>query len=613
MKKIFVLILVLLLMLSFSACGGNMETPEPDGGESVTSESTEFSESSGTTSLPSETDETAENDIINRIREIAPEKLVKYAENAHLLEDYGISQKASNVVVNGDGTLSFDLTLEKGGVGITENIRGFWLYYREDHDPNLNWGGYSFTDNGYLAVCGIEQIILINLDDFSVLDINFDFPETEGFSHWINGVVYDKETGWIISSAKAAPNHLHGDPMVWEIFVFDENGKFLNEYLPTAEAPYGGWADFATPSVMGKCKVLEKGGKTYYSFDYRCYCPDDGKSYQGSSIASPYDAETDGYRVYFYSAYDISNTKDAWLSSSGKSLGYYAVLKDTDENILGFFPTGENHIEVTYDDNTGKQTLELTHHGGLRFTLKNSLLAKSMELDFEKGTYTVEYNYTDENLAELIATSADGAYSLYRAGIQSGGEAYFYEVALKNNKTGEITHVAHGGTDTGSFCSEGFLKNGDFYIFSSSGLRIYSPESGKVIFDIEDNFSLSPDGDGKRKMLFTFRRNPKDFSYIVLYAEYAPEEITEAFSSNDYPYTMPFSLRVAYLDSEGRLIKSFDSKINPRADFFGFEYIEMRYSEEELLFVTSGGKGYNGIQFTFDRRTETFSEPIEAE
>ena len=55
----------------------------------------------------------------------------------------------------------------------------------------------------------------------------------------------------------------------------------------------------------------------------------------------------------------------------------------------------------------------------------------------------------------------------------------------------------------------------------------------------------------------------------------------------------------------------FDSGIKARYGHFGFEAIEMRYSEDKLVFVTSGGKGFNGIEFTFDRKTETFYEPTE--
>lgn len=595
-----------ILVLIFSACGISEQIPDESASEN---ESSSLEEEPNSVPSGAEDDNSA-SDIIDRIYEIAEKNLTYYAENAHWLEAAGISQKAANVAVYDDGTLSFDLTLEKDGKEITENIRGFWLYYSEEYDSNLNWGGYSFTNNGYIAVCGTDQLFLIDLSDFSLSDIEFDLSSQSGDETdlWINGVAYDETNeNWIVSAAEAYPGFLFESDMRGYIFVFDEEGKFIRKYEPKPSAIYGGWLDFATPSVAYKCGVIQNGGKTYYSFGSRSYCVEDGKTYSGSATATPYNAKTEGYSVYFYHCYDIDNASVGYLSS-GEDLGYYAVLKDSDENILNFFPTGENYMDVTWDRETGEQqTLELTHHGNLRFTLKNSYLAKNMELDFTKCTYTVEYNYTEANLSEHIATSSDGKYSLWRAGIQTGGEAYFYEVALKDNTTGKITHIASGGTNTGSFSSEGFLKNGDFYVFSSSGLKIYGPETAEMIFDIGENFPL------ENRLLYTFRRDPDDFSYILVYAECTAEEIAEGYSSEDYPYIMPFCLRVAYLDSEGKLIKSFESGINARADFFGLENIDMRYSANELLFITGGGKGYSGQQFTFDRRTETFSEAEDIE
>lgn len=532
-------------------------------------------------------------------------RLITSASNGYRLEELGISQKAENVVINKNGTLTFDLTLKKGGREITRNIRGYLL--SDGHYGTVfEWGGYSFTANGHLAICGTEQLIIINPYDFFVVDIEFDFDglAADDRNLWINGVIYDENSGnWIVSAAEAELNHHYENPVPWRIFVFDENGKFLSECPTEVGALHGGWADFATPSVAGKCTILSNEGKTYYSFGSRCYCVEDGKAYQGSSYSEPYNASDGSYSIYFYDCYYMDENSDGNYSSTGKPLGFYAVLREHD-TVVDFLHTGDEYIASSDGWGEIEDPIKVTHNGGRSFTMENIYLAKSMELDFDKETYSVSYNYTDEHLAEHIATSADGNYSLWQAGVDGGGEAYFYDVALKNNKTGKIFHLEPNGTNVGRFSYEGFLKNGDVYVFSSSGLRIYNPETVELIFDIDENFPM------ENRILYTFRRDPGDFSYIVVYSDYIENG---KYDEESWPYLAPYTIKIGYLDKDGNLIKSFDSGVYERYDHFGLEAIEMRYSADELLLVTSGGKGFNGIQFTFDRKTETFSEPVPAE
>ena len=588
MKKFIIAFFVIVLALAFCSC----EVSEPVAEEPVQGE--EISSSEEKISSEPELESNGKNAGIEA-------DLIKYAENNHLLEEIGISAKAADVIINDDGTLSFELAVSNGKNEIKLDINGFYLFH-DNYGTNYNWGGYSLVNNEYLAVCGINRLFLINIEDFSLLDIDFELDslKTPGFDQWIKGVAYDEKTGWIVSVSYGKAGMLSEETNVWKIFVFDENGKEIKTYLPTAEASAGGWAGYSVPSVAWKCGVIEKDGKDYYSFGGTSYCVSTGETYRGYSTSSPYDAKTKDYSLYFYQCSNVSRTSKE--NPYGEDLGFYAVLKDNKENILAFFPTDENYIETTWDDETGEQTLELLHRGGLSFVLVNSYLAKSMELDFEKEEYSVSYNYTDKNLIEHTETSADGKYSLWQAGVQAGGEAYFYEVALKNNETGEIRRIEANGTNQGTFSYEGFLRNGDFYIFNSRKLKIYDPETVELVFDLEKNFSL------ENRMLYTFRRNPEDMSFIIVYSDYIKGG---EYDEESWPWIAPYTIKIGYFDKDGNLLESFDSGIKARYGHFGLEAIEMRYSEDKLVFVTSGGKGFNGIEFTFDRKTETFYEPTE--
>lgn len=606
MKK---LVFALMFMLLLCSCGVSEPVIDEPAPESEISASEDENEKElipvGGESAKSE------NYIINEIYSVAENDLTKYASGAFRIEEMGISHKASNVIVNDNGTLTFDLTLKKGDKVITENMQGYWLSDIPNYDPttvrtSVEWGGYSFTANGHLVICGINDVVIINPVDFSVIDIEFDFDglTDDYIDLWISGVIYDENNeNWIISAGEAYPRFSYGEKMPWNIFVFDSEGKFVEKYESGVSAIYGGWLDFATTYVAGSCTVLRKGGKTYYSFGARCYCPETGKTFQGSSYSEPYNAESGSYSVYFYDCYLMDENSDGNYSSTGKPLGFYAVLKQHG-NIIDFFSTNDEYIAASDGWGEVENVLKLTHEGGRSFTVENSYLAKSMKLDFEKEKYSVSYNYTDEHLIEHIADSADGNYSLWQAGTDGGGEAYFYDVALKNNKTGKIFHLKPNGTNVGRFSYEGFLKNGDVYVFSSSGLRIYNPETAEMIFDIDKNFPM------ENRILYTFRRDPKDFSYIIVYSDYTENG---KYDEESWPHLAPYTIKIGCLDKNGKLLESFDSGITARYGYFGLEAIEMRYSEEELLLVTSGGKGFNGIQFTFDRKTETFSEPVPVE
>ncbi len=594
MKKFIIALILAFVLCSCETAEPVIEEPSSENSVSASSEQEQIPIGGATP--------VQEYSITDKVCKIAEEKLIKYfTENSHLLEDFGISQKVSNIIANENETFTFDLTLSREGKEITKNLRGFWVQ-SYGHDPNLNWGGYCLTNNGYLALCGINQLFLINLEDFTLLDIEFELDSWKDpyYDQWINGVAYDEKKGWVVSVTNGKPSMLYDEKNSWTIYVFDENGKELRTHFPIAEAPAGGWADYSTPSVLWKCDVIRKNKKVYYSFGGYSYCAHTGEVFSGYSTSSPYDAKTKDYSVYFYHCHNIDRTTEE--NPSGTDLGYYAVLKDSKENILAFFPTGEDYIEESWDDETGKQTLTLLQRDGLRFILINSLLGKSMDLDFEKEKYILNYNYTDKHLMEHIADSADGNYSLWQAGVQGGGEAYFYEVALKNNETGGIHHIEANGTNQGAFSYEGFLKNGDFYVFNSQKLKIYDPETVELVFDLEKKFNL------ENRMLYTFRRNPEDMSFIIVYLDYIEGG---EYDEESWPRVAPYEIKIGYFDKDGNLLKSFDSGIKARYGHFGLEAIEMRYSEDKLVFVTSGGKGFNGIEFTFDRKTETFYEPTE--
>ncbi|MBQ2862016.1 MAG: hypothetical protein IJE83_04415, partial [Oscillospiraceae bacterium] len=210
MKKLLFFVIFAFL---FCSCG----VPEPATGEDFPEEILLPKEESSSEPAPENSENQSE----------AGYRLTTYAGGTQRLESLGISHSASNVVSEEDGRITFDLTLKKGEKEITENFVGYVLS-SETYGLHYEWGGYSLTSNGHLALCGINKIIIINPVDFSVIDIKFELEglTAENRDLWISGVIFDENNeNWVVSAAEGAPSLEYPEYMSWRIFVFDKDGK----------------------------------------------------------------------------------------------------------------------------------------------------------------------------------------------------------------------------------------------------------------------------------------------------------------------------------------------------------------------------------------------------
>ena len=154
----------------------------------------------------------------------------------------------------------------------------------------------------------------------------------------------------------------------------------------------------------------------------------------------------------------------------------------------------------------------------------------------------------------------------------------------------------------GGYGEVGFLKNNDIYSYSLSELKIIDPKTLEIKFDINKNFPLgyNKENDSGRGLL-TFRRNPEDFSYIVVYYEYESE-----IQWGGADVAQNCNYKIGFLDSEGNLLESYDTGCGIIADSFGICNVEMRYSEEELTVIAFGDRGGVCFEGVFNMETKEF-------
>jgi hypothetical protein len=234
----------------------------------------------------------------------------------------------------------------------------------------------------------------------------------------------------------------------------------------------------------------------------------------------------------------------------------------------------------------------------------------TLELDFENKTHRLLYNPTDKHTQGGFGQkSTDGKYTICSFGETGGGDAYYCHSAIRHNDTGKYIYIGEGGGMWGGYGDIGFFKNSDVYVYSTKMMQVIDPETGKVKFDMTKNFPLGYDEEtNSERGLLTFRRDPNDFSYIVVYYEYEngyePKDTENEFG---WHYEYDFNYKIGFLDAEGNLIESYDTGMPFFTNHFGINSVDMYYTPEAITLTVRGGKAVSGFIGTFDMKTHEFS------
>ncbi len=232
-----------------------------------------------------------------------------------------------------------------------------------------------------------------------------------------------------------------------------------------------------------------------------------------------------------------------------------------------------------------------------------------MVVDFDKETFEISYNFTPSDMENILDTSATGRYTLYYAGFTGAGDAGYSNVVLYDNNDKSYTYICYGGGMYGGGFEAGFLRNEDIYCTSLGELKIYNPETKELVLDVGENFGLGYFEEEKMyRELLTFRRDPNDFSFIVVYFEvdegYQGVEVSDALGTRE---ELPATYKIGYLDKDGNLLESYDTGVEVwLGRYFTPLEVSMRYSEEKLTLIVSDvyGFGFTGV---FDRTTHEFT------
>ena len=579
MKKIICIVLIFTVMLT--ACSkwkvGIVDPTKPTG-------STE-----GTSSEPEKIPEE-----LTPQQEQADKYIFEYEfrhnEWAKELSDRGISVSIEERKYTGKETWEAKLVLKKGEAELSIPFDGIYNY-----TGRIFYGAVLFPDGKNAVFCGSGKAVFFSTENLEVSEFAPDFPDYEKENTWVIGAgIEDKTENKILFVVPL--DNFQIEETVTKILTFDKTGKLLSE----KETKLRGTADSGekkNPLFYRRAVFFEFEGETFVDTGYEVGNFENGKSFKftGGSLS----VESEEYRLLIEEIYldaneEYMNRHFVQLYKNGKVIGSMIFM---DPNYT--------------DPNSSEDPEVFMGVKGKIVTLRSDVLAMTLTLDFEKGTHKLEYTPHDMfiDMEQEPITSADGKYSIYTFGRNGGGDYISFHLSIRDNETREHKYLGRDGGMYGSNNGVGFLKNNDVYFYSDYQLRIYDPKTLEVKFDITEKFPLGYDREtDSARGILTFRRNPEDFSYIIVYYEYEngiewtmTEENSVIYEKGNCNY------KIGFLDSEGNLLESYDSGIGIASSPFGLEEANMFYSEDELKIFVSDRRDNPLFTITFDLKTKEFS------
>jgi len=581
-KRIVGIILVLLMLCACGEAEQSGETSFDSVGESLSESASEDieTETSEEISLEEEQEPPSQEE---RIKENLLQNMTDFTDGFYPMTDTGIMISPENIsITEENGYFSFDMCMEKAdGKQTVITLDGVMM-----GEDRAVCGGFLDADADTWAFCGLHYAAFIDKETLKVTEVTPAFSDIEE-DVWINGVMKLDENVAVVATETGSDVDADLEKIKTWFAVYSPEGEMTEKIILEEKAVWEA-ADYVCPIFAQKMFILNTEEGRILDCGITTVNLDTGKNYYTYVQAA---FEADGKKVVIYcyrdeESYELENYI-AILWEAGNPVGNIMMGKPN-------ISTGRENEPLDGEFLTDRKVVCTDDYSGM-----------VIELDFEKRESCVTYALEERHLITLLEDSDDGKYSLWTSGDINYGDVFAHNVVLKNNRSGKISYIGPGGGMYGGYGGAGFFMNNDVYNFSSSFMEVFNPESGEKIFDMGKNFYLGRDEKTNvERVLFTFRRDPAEYTYIVVYAE--SDEWETRHNTPEGVFEHNCNYKLGFLDKEGNLVESYDMGIPVRSTQFGLHTVRMRYSEKQLTFmVRNTGKGYDGFDYVFDMVNHT--------
>ena len=565
------LLLILLAILMLCSCDVQEEPvlEEPVSPESSSSEETGFSQ--------------GDKIIQERVDKNIYEYEFRHNPWAEELSERGISVSIENREFTTKEKWEAELLLKNSEKELSIPFSGTYAF-----NGNIYYGTVLFPDEKTAVFCGNGKAVFFNTETLELWDFAPEFPDFEKENLWVNGAGINEKNGDIVLFVTPM-NPFQTEEAITSILVF--NGKGITESGFTVLRGTASSGEKKVPFFFRNSSCFEYNGESFLRLGYENINLENGIVWEESGDLVT--AENGIYRLEM--AY-TSPKQDIDIPG-----GYLAVLYENGKAVNSMIFSEPDFCDPNYSGTEEKPALIVKGDVAI---FRFPYFAMELTLDFKNQTHKLEYKPTEMNMSEDSAPirSADGKYTIYSFGFNGAGDIIGCHVAIRENETKKHFYLGEKGGMYGGYGEVGFLKNNDIYSYSLSELKIIDPKTLEIKFDINKNFPLgyNKENDSGRGLL-TFRRNPEDFSYIVVYYEYESE-----IQWGGADVAQNCNYKIGFLDSEGNLLESYDTGCGILAGSFGICNVEMRYSEEELTVIAFGDRGGVCFEGVFNMETKEF-------
>ena len=565
------LLLILLAILMLCSCDVQEEPvlEEPVSPESSSSEETGFSQ--------------GDKIIQERVDKNIYEYEFRHNPWAEELSERGISVSIENREFTTKEKWEAELLLKNSEKELSIPFSGTYAF-----NGNIYYGTVLFPDEKTAVFCGNGKAVFFNTETLELWDFAPEFPDFEKENLWVNGAGINEKNGDIVLFVTPM-NPFQTEEAITSILVF--NGKGITESGFTVLRGTASSGEKKVPFFFRNSSYFEYNGESFLRLGYENINLENGIVWEESGDLVT--AENGIYRLEM--AY-TSPKQDIDIPG-----GYLAVLYENGKAVNSMIFSEPDFCDPNYSGTEEKPALIVKGDVAI---FRFPYFAMELTLDFKNQTHKLEYKPTEMNMSEDSAPirSADGKYTIYSFGFNGAGDIIGCHFAIRENETKKHFYLGEKGGMYGGYGEVGFLKNNDIYSYSLSELKIIDPKTLEIKFDINKNFPLGYNkGNDSGRGLLTFRRNPEDFSYIVVYYEYESE-----IQWGGADVAQNCNYKIGFLDSEGNLLESYDTGCGIIADSFGICDVEMRYSEEELTVIAFGYRGGVCFEGVFDLETKEF-------